>query len=95
MRVQLAQSAFNDLENIQQYYTDQKVPEVGRRFVAEILNKAGRLVKFPDSGRVVPEFGIPLLREIIVLPFRVVYRRDPTNIWIIRVWRSERLLRPE
>ena len=93
MKVQLAQSAFNDLENILHYYTEQGVPDVGRRFISEILKKAERLTKYPDSGRMVPEFGMPLLREIIVPPFRVVYRRDTADIWIVRAWRSERLLR--
>jgi hypothetical protein len=32
------------------------------------------------------------LREIICPPFRIVYRVDAGRIWIIRVWRSERLL---
>jgi plasmid stabilization system protein ParE len=93
MKVELTQSAFKDLESTLQYYQDQGAPELGRRLVLEILKKSERLAKHPDSGRVVPEFGMPFLREVIVPPFRVVYRRDPQMIWIIRVWRSERLLK--
>jgi hypothetical protein len=33
------------------------------------------------------------LRELIHPPFRIVYRRAPERAWIVRVWRSERLLR--
>jgi toxin ParE1/3/4 len=93
MKVELTQSASKDLEQTLQYYTDQGVPDQGRRLVLDILKKSERLAKHPDSGRVVPEFGMPFLREMIVPPFRVVYRRDPQMIWIIRVWRSERLLK--
>jgi toxin ParE1/3/4 len=93
MKVELTQSASKDLEQTLQYYTDQGVPDQGRRLVLDILKKSERLAKHPDSGRVVPEFGMPFLREMIVPPFRVVYRREPQMIWIIRVWRSERLLK--
>jgi len=93
MKIELTESALKDLENTLQYYRDQGAPEQGRRLVSEILKKSERLAKHPDSGRIVPEFGVHFLREVIVPPFRVVYRRDPSMIWIIRVWRSERLLK--
>jgi toxin ParE1/3/4 len=93
MKVELTESALKDLENTLHYYEDQGVPEQGSRLVAELLKKSERLSKHPDSGRIVPEFGMPFLREVIVPPFRIVYRRDPNMIWIIRAWRSERLLK--
>jgi hypothetical protein len=39
----------------------------------------------------VPEFDEPFLRELIRPPFRIVYRRDPEHVPVVRVWRSERL----
>ena len=48
----------------------------------------------PDVGRVVPEFGLNSLRELIHPPFRIIYRRDSDTVRIVRVWRSERRLRP-
>jgi len=51
------------------------------------------LADHPDIGRVVPEFDQPFLRELIHPPFRIVYRRDPFRVRIVRVWRSARLLR--
>lgn len=47
----------------------------------------------PEMERIVPEFDRPFLRELIRPPFRIVYRRDPRHVRVIRVWRSER--RPE
>jgi hypothetical protein len=44
-------------------------------------------------GRVVPEFGLEYLRELIHPPFRIVYRRDIKRVRIVRIWRSERLLK--
>ncbi len=68
------------------------MPAVGRRQSAEILNRVQALRNHPDMGRVVPEFDQPFLRELIHPPFRIVYRREPERIRVVRVWRSERLL---
>ncbi|HJT25392.1 MAG TPA: type II toxin-antitoxin system RelE/ParE family toxin [bacterium] len=92
MKIEITQSASSDLGNILDYYREQGVPEKGRQLASEILKKTERLAAFPDSGRIVPEFEMGFLREIIVPPFRVVYRRDPHKVWLIRIWRSERLL---
>ncbi len=40
-----------------------------------------------------PEFELDWLREVIHPPYRIVYRLDPQQVRILRVWRSERLLR--
>ncbi len=88
----LAESAVNDLERIRQYYRDEGVPDVGMPLIREIIEQIERLVKFPLSGRVVPEFQIDYLREVIYPPFRIVYRYDRRRVRVVRVWRSERLL---
>lgn len=91
--VTFAESAIEDLEAIQAWYASQLVPEIGKRFVAEVLERATRLSDNPDIGRVVPEFGQTQIRELIHPPFRIVYKREPKKVRIVRVWRSERLLR--
>lgn len=90
--IALAESAVQDLEAIREYYQEQGVPEVGDRFVKEIISSVEELVIHPDRGRMVPEFNSPQLRELIHPPFRIVYRRYIEKISIVRVWRSERLL---
>lgn len=92
-RVSFAESALSDLAGIQAWYAAEGVPDVGDRFVAEILQCVEVLADHPDLGRIAPEFGQPFLRELIHPPFRIVYRRDSMRISIVRVWRSERLLR--
>ncbi len=93
MRISFAESALSDLEAIQAWHAEQGVPDVGARLVAEIFQRIGALVEHPDIGRVVAEFGQNFLRELIQPPFRIVYRRSPNQIQVVRVWRSERLLR--
>lgn len=58
----------------------------------ELVTRIERLRDHPDIGRMVPEFGQPLLRELIHPPFRIVYGRDPRYVRIVRIWRSERQL---
>jgi toxin ParE1/3/4 len=93
LQISFAESAVTDLEEIREYYTGQHVPEVGDRFVRESIALIEDLPSHPDRGRVVSEFNQSKLRELIHPPFRIVYRRDPQRLSIVRVWRSERLLR--
>ena len=81
-----------DLEALREWYEKQQVPDVGERLIREIVTRIEALADQPDMGRIVPEFGQPFLRELIRPPFRIVYRRDPRQVRIVRVWRSERLL---
>lgn len=97
--VEFAESALVDLEGVRAWYAEQGVPEVGVRLVGEVVRLVGevvrqveRLPEFPESGRIVPEIGLPAVRELIHPPFRIVYRIGATRIWIVRVWRSERLM---
>lgn len=90
--IRFAESALADLESIRAWYAEQDVPEVGERLLGEIVAGIEALADHPDLGRIVPEFDQPFLRELIRPPFRIVYRRDPKQVRVVRVWRSERLL---
>ena len=89
MKISLTESALADLQEIRIYYEEPLVPQVGIRFVAEILDRIETLVDNPDIGRMVPEFNVDNIRELIHKPFRVVYLRESTSIFVVRVWRSE------
>jgi plasmid stabilization system protein ParE len=91
--IAFAASAIKDLEDLQAYYSGEGVPDAGKRLAAEIIARVERLGAHPLSGRVVPEFQVEHLREIIYPPFRIVSRHDKNKVRIVRIWRSERLLR--
>jgi toxin ParE1/3/4 len=91
--IRFAESALADLESILARYAEQGVPDVGKRLIGEIVASIEALADHPDIGRIVPEFDQPFLRELIRPPFRIVYRRDPQRVRVVRVWRSERLLK--
>jgi toxin ParE1/3/4 len=91
-RISFAASAVADLEAIRAWYAEQRVPDVGERLLREVIAHVEQLADFPESGRMVPEFELAELREIIHPPFRIVYRLDDERVRVVRVWRSERLL---
>lgn len=92
-RITFAESAVEDLEAIRDWYAEQDVPDIGERLLGEVVTEVERLADFPESGRVVPEFGMAHLRELIHPPFRIVYRLDADRVRVVRVWRSERLMK--
>lgn len=50
-----------------------------------------RLRKFPQSGRMLPEFPELPFREVIVAPYRFFYRVKGKNVWIVAVWHDAQL----
>ena len=91
--ISFAASALHDLEAIKAWYAGQGVSDIGKRLVAEVFQRVETLVDHPDIGRIVPEFEQSFLRELIHPPYRIVYRHDKKRVRVVRVWRSERLLR--
>jgi plasmid stabilization system protein ParE len=59
-----------------------------RRKAEKVLS---RLQKFPQSGRVLPEFPDLPFREVIVLPYRFFYRVKEKTVWIVAVWHGAQL----
>jgi plasmid stabilization system protein ParE len=79
MRLSFAESAFNDPADIRAYYLEQGIPNIGDKFVTEIIAHAEVLEDHPEIGRIVPEFDEPKIRELIHPPFRIVYWLDNNN----------------
>ena len=94
IRIDFAQSALEDLAGIREWYDSQQAPQVGERMVAAVIARVEQLSAFPDSGKMVPEFDTPWLRELELPPYRIVYRRDDSAVTVVRVRRSERLMDP-
>src|SRR5690554_2140507 len=92
MELRMAQSGLEDLQAIQECYKEQDVPHLGDDCVAAMLEHCEMIQIHPDAGRVVPEFNMDHIRELIHAAFRVVYLRQAKEVVLIRVWRSERQL---
>ena len=83
--------ALGDLESIRDYVAADS-PRYAALVVERIIQGVERLASFPESGRVVPERKDPQLREVIVRPYRVVYRLRPGVVEIATVFRASRML---
>jgi len=86
-----SQTAKYDLRNIAAYVAEDS-PSAANQFVRSIFQAVERLADFPESGRIVPEFTDPVIREVIRKPCRIVYRVDnrKRTIEIVRVWHAAR-----
>ena len=82
MKISFTHSAVSDLESIKDYYLNEGVPHIGEEFVVSIVDHIQTLKQHPDIGRWVPEFNNPKMRELIHVPFRVVYLREKTSVHI-------------
>ena len=81
--------SLRDLEGIRAYIA-QDSPRYAELVVQRIVAGVERLEAFPESGRVVPELDRPEIREVIVKPYRVVYRYRREAVEIVTVFRSSR-----
>jgi addiction module RelE/StbE family toxin len=57
-----------------------------------LISRVDSLEQFPLLGRAVPELGDPGVREIILRPYRIIYRvfDEQRLIAIVRVWHGAR-----
>lgn len=81
----------DDLHDIVRFISrdsPQRAEVFGYRLIAE----TDKLQDFPEIGRVVPEYTIPTIREIIVRSYRIVYRvnHERRLVEIARVWHAAR-----
>lgn len=90
-KIVFTKPAIADLEGLVTFIARDN-PQAAERLGFEIIAKAEKLNEFPLLGRVVPEFKIENIREIIHRPYRIVYRarEDREMIEILRVWHAAR-----
>ena len=67
-------------------YIRQDDPAAARRFRKKAESTLRRLVRYPDSGRRLPESPDLPFREVIVAPYRFFYRKEGKSVWIVAVW---------
>jgi toxin ParE1/3/4 len=68
-------------------------PEAALRWLNGLFDVTDRLESFPESGRVVPEIGLPEFREVVYRrAYRVIYRIEKTRVSILTVRNFAQLL---
>jgi toxin ParE1/3/4 len=77
------------LEAVRYIYQNNPAAAISFRKKAE--QTLSRLKKFPESGRVVPEFSDLPFREVIMKPYRFFYRMKDDKVWVVAVWHSAQI----
>lgn len=72
-------------------YVRRDNPAAAKRLRREVERTLRRLERFPESGRMIPEFPDLPHREIIVAPYRFFYRIHKGAVWIVAVWHGAQL----
>ena len=85
----LSPKAVGDLEAIVRYIALTN-PTAARRVGQSLLEKTKDLGQFPFKGQKVQEFNSPNIRQLILKPYRIIYRveEDKKRISIARFWHS-------
>jgi len=86
-----SRQARDDLRDIVTYIAENN-PLIAESFGFRLMSKVDLLAQFPQIGRIVPEEQDEDIREIILPPYRIVYRvlEDNHVVAIARIWHGAR-----
>ena len=104
--VRLTASADRDLDELYAYIAQNRSPDEAHHLIAELLDRMAPLEHYPDRGSVPPELaalGEQGFRQILQLPYRIIYERAGDIVWVyvvadgrrdMQTLLSQRLLSP-
>lgn len=90
--VRWTELAVQDLERIVEHLQLDS-PQAARRVLDQISKRAKSLESMPLRGRLVPElayFELRTYRELLVRPYRLIYRVEGDEVWVIAVFDGRR-----
>src|SRR5450759_2330734 len=91
-KINWANVAENDLIDIIEYISIDS-PVNALKILQKIKKMASSLSSFPERGRVVPELqdqGILIYREIVIPPWRIIYRISENDVYVLTVLDARR-----
>ncbi len=92
MKVHWTDTAQGHLNSIHEYIARDSA-EYALRTVDRLTRRSQLIVTFPFAGRVVPEYQIDQLREVIEGPYRIIYYIKPHQVDVIAIIHGARDLR--
>ena len=84
VRLIWSKTALNDLKRIAEYIEKDSL-QYAKIFISKLYSSAERLQYFPESGRIVPEFHINEIREIIYQSYRLLYEYEDNTVRILTI----------
>ena len=90
--IEWSEIALDDLKEIHEYISkDSKL--YADRYINKLFTRVDQLETHPKSGRVVPEYNMETIRELIEGNYRIVYKIIQNSVSILRVHHAARLLK--
>jgi len=84
MKVHWTNTASDHLQSIYAYIA-QCSEEYALRTVDKLTRRSQQIADYPLSGRIVPEYELDQIREVIEYPYRIIYHIKPDQIDVIAV----------
>jgi toxin ParE1/3/4 len=78
----IADSAWEDLSDIADFISKDS-PRYAAEYTDRLLDRAAQIATHPDSGRMVPEFNSPIIRELIYGSYRIVYSTEDVDVVVV------------
>jgi toxin ParE1/3/4 len=93
-KVKVTVSAQSDIRTIWDYIS-QNNPSNARAFINEVEERIYSLSHYPERNPIIPEgemLQIDVYRHLIYKDYRIVYRVQNENIFILRIFHGSKLL---
>jgi len=91
MKVRWTHEALERLIEIEDFIFKDSPPRA-QHFVEYLIERGETISVNPNTGRTVPELSNPLIRELTIKGYRMVYRLRDDKIDILTVFEGHRLL---
>ena len=94
MKVVWTKESIDRLNEIESYIASDDL-KAAIKFIDSVISLAESLSKNPERGRIVPEFSIKAIRELIYKNYRIVYLIKKNRIEVLTVFEGHQLLKKE
>ncbi len=89
MRIFWTEAALNQLEAIRDFLA-QTSPEYAQRIVERLVRRSEQVAAFPRSGRMVPEYEIDEVRQVIEGSYRIIYLIKEDQVEVLAIIHTSR-----
>jgi toxin ParE1/3/4 len=94
MNIIWTREALNKLIEIENFIARDS-PQRAEEFIDYLIERSEFLKSNEKIGRIVPEISNTSIRELLIKNYRLVYRIEKSEIFILTVFEGHRLLRRE
>lgn len=94
MKVFWTKESIDRLNEIE-FYIARDNPNAAIRLIDYLISLGESLSENPERGRIVPEFSIKAIRELLYKNYRIVYLIKKNRIEVLTVFEGHQLLKKE